>query len=71
LIVLPVATTLISSRSYKSTLIITTVLGIIYMMSGIAASYYFDIKPGGAIIVAALLGMLAFWISKKIRVKQK
>lgn len=71
LIVLPVATALISSRSYKSTLIITTVLGIIYMMSGIAASYYFDIKPGGAIIVAALLGMLAFWISKKIRIKQK
>lgn len=67
LIVLPVATTLIVSRSYKNTLITTIILGIIYMMSGIVASFYYDIKPGGAIIIAALLGMLIFFIYGKIR----
>lgn len=67
LIVLPVATTLIVARSYKQTLITTIILGIIYMMTGITASFYYDIKPGGAIIIAALIGMLVFFIYGKIR----
>ncbi len=34
LIVLPVATSLIISRSYKQTFFVTIILGIIYMMAG-------------------------------------
>ena len=67
LIVLPVATTLIVARSYKQTLITTIILGIIYMMTGITASYYYDIKPGGAIIIAALVGMFVFFVYGKIK----
>ena len=58
LIVLPVATALIVSRSYKQTMLISIVLGIIYTMLGIILSYYFDIKPGGAIVINAVIGML-------------
>lgn len=71
LIVLPIASTLIISRSYKSTYLITIVLGIIYMMLGIIISYYYDIKPGGAIIINALIGMLIFWIYSKFKNKGK
>ncbi len=67
LIVLPVATSLIVSRSYKGTYIISVILGIVYMMLGITISYYFDVKPGGAIVINALLGMLIFTIYAKIR----
>lgn len=70
LIALPVATSLIVSKSYKTTLLVTIVLGIIYMFIGIGTSYYFDIKPGGAIILAALVGMLVFWIYSRIKYKK-
>lgn len=65
LIVLPVASSLILARSYKQTFFITVLLGIIYMMVGIISSYHFDIKPGGAIVVNAIIGMLVFALIKK------
>lgn len=67
LIVLPVATSLIVSRSYKKTYIISVILGIIYMMLGITISFYYDVKPGGAIVINALIGMFIFGIYSKIR----
>lgn len=57
LIVLPVATSLMISKSYKQTLVTSVVLGIIYMMVGIVVSYFYDIRPGGAIVVIAIIGM--------------
>lgn len=72
LIALPVATSLIVARSYKETLKLTTILGILYMFVGLASSFYFDVKPGGAIVLFALFGMLVFWIAGKTgRRKQK
>ena len=65
LIVLPVATALIVAKSYKQTFFITTILGVIYMMLGIILSYNFDIKPGGAIVVNAIIGMAVFALYKK------
>ena len=35
------------------------------MMLGIIASYLFDIKPGGAIVINAIIGMALFGIYKK------
>lgn len=67
LVVLPVATTLIVARSYRSTCIITVLLGVIYMMAGIIASFTWDIKPGGAIVVSAVIGMVLFAGYGKIR----
>lgn len=67
LIVLPTATALIVGRSYKSTYIISVLLGVAYMMAGITISYYFDVKPGGAIVLNALLGMLVFSIYGKVK----
>lgn len=67
LIVLPVATALIISRSYKSTYIISVILGIIYMMLGITVSYYYDVKPGGAIVINALIGMLVLSLYSRVR----
>lgn len=67
LIVLPVATALLVSRSYKQTWILSIALGIIYMMVGVVFSYYYDIKPGGAIVINAVVGMLIFWIISRLR----
>ncbi len=67
LIVLPVATSLIVSKSYKQTFIISIILGVIYMMLGITISFYLDVKPGGAIVLNALAGMLIFFLYSRIR----
>ncbi|WP_425539664.1 metal ABC transporter permease [Microaceticoccus formicicus] len=66
LIVLPVATALIISRSYKTTYIISIVLGVIYTVVGIIMSYNFDIRPGGAIVINAVVGMLIMMVYGKI-----
>lgn len=69
LIVLPVASSLLISKSYKATFLNTLVLGLIYTLSGVILSYYFDLKPGGAIVVIASLGMLICLLISKLKNK--
>lgn len=66
LMVLPVASSLLISKSYRETFIKSIVIAIIYMMLGIAASFYLGIKPGGAIVVIAVIGMVVSLIIQKI-----
>lgn len=71
LIVLPVATALFVSKSYKQTMIWSVALGIIYMMLGLIISYYYDLRPGGAIVVNAIIGMILVWAYSKSKHKIK
>ena len=70
LIVLPVASSLLISKSYKATFLNTLVLGVLYTLSGVVLSYYFDLKPGGAIVVIASLGMLVCLLISKLKSKK-
>lgn len=70
LIALPVATSLMVSRSYKMTVLMSIILGVLYTMFGIIQSYYLDIRPGGAIVINAVLGMIIMGLinlSKKFK----
>lgn len=67
LMVLPVASALLVSKSYKETFIKSIIIAIVYMMIGISASYYLGIKPGGAIVVIAVIGMIISIIVQKIK----
>ncbi len=71
LIVLPVATALLIARSYKASLSYSVLLGIIYMMLGLTVSFYFDVRPGGAIVVIAIIGMLFVALIAKLRKRKK
>lgn len=66
ILVLPVATALIVCRSYKATFIMSIVLGVIYTMSGIIISYYYDVPTGGAIVILAVCGMLLTGLYRKL-----
>lgn len=68
LIALPVATALFISQSYRQTVWISVILGVIYTMSGLTVSFYQDVKPGGAIVLFAVVGMILFAILAKLRV---
>lgn len=70
LMVLPVATALMISRSYKQTVIISIGLSLIDMLVGLTMSFYWNFKPGGAIILVAVTAMLCVssfgYIRKKL-----
>lgn len=71
LVTLPVATALILCRSYRQTCIVSVVLGIVYTMSGLVFSYQYDVRPGGSIVMAAIVGILIFLAVKQARKRVK
>ncbi|WP_124061427.1 metal ABC transporter permease [Gordonibacter sp. Marseille-P4307] len=71
LVTLPVATALILCRSYRQTCIASVVLGIVYTMSGLVFSYQYDVRPGGSIVMAAIVGILIFLAVKQVRKRVK
>lgn len=67
LIVLPVATSLLVAKSYKQTMILTVLLGVAYMLLGLILSFYYDIRPGGAIVLMSIIGMVLTGLYSRIR----
>ena len=54
LIVLPVASAMQISRSYKATTFYSVIYAIIATMAGLVVSYYADLRPGGTIVLIAV-----------------
>lgn len=71
LVTLPVATALIVARSYKQTCILSVILGMIYTLSGLTFSYHYDVRPGGSIVVSAVIGIVLFLIYARLTRKTK
>ncbi|AXY26474.1 zinc ABC transporter permease [Suicoccus acidiformans] len=67
LLVLPVATSLMLCRSYLTTLLSSVCLGLLYMLGGLILSYTYDIRPGGAIVLLAVLGMGLAWLMNRFK----
>ncbi|QWT17459.1 metal ABC transporter permease [Collinsella sp. zg1085] len=60
IVTLPVACALIISRSYIQTCLISVAVGLTATLSGLSFSYYVDVRPGGSIVVACVILILAF-----------
>lgn len=58
LMILPVASAMYLGKSYKSTVIISVVFGIIYFIVGLSLAAIFNLKPGGSIIISSVIGLL-------------
>ncbi|HSH35425.1 metal ABC transporter permease [Schnuerera sp.] len=67
LMVLPVASSLLISKSFKSGLILSNLFGIISVIIGLTLSFYLDIAPGGTIVLSALLLLIVVIIIENIR----
>lgn len=67
LLVLPVATALLVARSYKQIYFFSICLGLAYMLVGLTLSWHLDIKPGGAIIILAVSGLIIFSLISQFR----
>ena len=59
LMVIPGASAIRISKSFKSTLLYSIVYSLVSVISGIFISFYFDMKPGGTIVVISVLLLIA------------
>ncbi|MDD3808941.1 MAG: metal ABC transporter permease [Erysipelotrichaceae bacterium] len=59
LLVIPVACGLLLSKSYKSNMLTAMALSSLFTLGGITMSFYFDLRPGGTIVVFACLTLIA------------
>ena len=69
LMVIPVATSLLISDSYKKTYLLSLIFSVIFMVLGITLSFYYGLKPGGAIVMIAIATLLIVAIIKIITTK--
>jgi zinc transport system permease protein len=58
LMVVPVATSQQVTRSFRSTLLLSCLLGAVASVSGLVLAFYADVAPGAATVVLALGGFL-------------
>lgn len=71
LLILPVATAMVTCQSYGSAVRRSIFLGVFFVLSGLSASYYLSMKPGGAIVLVGVFVFLISLMTKAIRIKGK
>jgi zinc transport system permease protein len=54
MLVIPSATAMLISKSYKSTLVLSIIFAEIFTVSGLFASYYLNLRPGGTIVLTGV-----------------
>lgn len=62
LMVLPVALSMRIAKNYKSTIILSMIFSLLFMWLGLTISYYFDLRPGGTIVLTAVFSYLSSFI---------
>jgi zinc transport system permease protein len=65
MLVIPAATAMLISKSYKSTLALSIVFAEIFTISGLFASYYLNLRPGGTIVLTGVVVLVITAVIKK------
>jgi len=58
LMVIPVACSMIVSKSYKQTFVYSILFASAFTVSGLFASYYLDLRPGGSIVIIGVITLI-------------
>lgn len=66
LMVIPYATSMQLTKSYKKGMIISCILSLISMLVGLTVSYYADLQPGGTIVICSVLFLIIAMIFNRI-----
>jgi zinc transport system permease protein len=70
LIILPAATALQISRSFKTTVLYSLVFSVISVVTGLFASFFYDTATGGAIVLTSIAMFVLALISRKASSKE-
>lgn len=67
LVVIPVITALQLKKSFKQTILWAELFSVVSVIAGIISSFYFDISPGGTIVLItiAIFSIVALWKRNK------
>lgn len=66
LMVVPVACSLLISKSFRNTIFLSVIIAVISVVIGLFASYWFDLAPGGSIVLTSVFILLIILAVKKL-----
>ena len=67
LMVIPIATAQLLTRSFRSTVVLATVLGTVASVMGVGVSFYADTPSGGTIVLLAIAGFVVVAAAVAVR----
>ncbi len=65
IMVIPVACAMRFAKSYKMTVILSMLFAIAFTMIGLTLSFYYALKPGGTIVLVAVISLIISMLVKK------
>ncbi len=65
LMVIPVACAMQIANSYKKTVIYSVLFAVLFTVVGLVLSYYFNLKPGGTIVLTGVVVLIPLMVAKK------
>lgn len=65
MLVIPVACGIQLRKSYFKTIAISSILGLLFMVSGLILSFYFNLKPGGTTVIIATITLILIILFKR------
>ncbi|WP_270941095.1 metal ABC transporter permease [Romboutsia lituseburensis] len=71
LIAIPVATSIQIAKSFKNAMFYSILFGEVAIISGVIISFYFDLAPGGTIVIISVMELLIISLVSKIKNKHK
>ena len=71
LMVIPVALAMQVAKSYKQTLIIAVVSGVLFTLVGLTVSFYANLRPGATIVLVGVVSLVVTILVKNLVVRSK
>lgn len=71
LMVIPAASAIRISKSFKSTLLYSVVYALVAVLTGIFISFYFNLKPGGTIVLISIVLLVITLVATDTEYKSK
>lgn len=71
LITIPVATSLRLAKSFKGSIVYSILFGEVAILSGVIVSFYFDLAPGGTIVIISILQLAIVALVSKLLNKKE
>jgi zinc transport system permease protein len=65
LMVIPVACAMQLANSYKKMVVYSVIFGLIFTIAGLFLSYYWNLKPGGTIVLIGVVVLIPLMIAKR------
>lgn len=67
LMVVPVACAMLISKSYKQNIVLSVIFALVFTITGLTITAFYDIKPGGTIVLVGIAALIVLLLMRKKR----